>query len=105
VTASSISWWKEDHLVTTQPNWLNGELQQQIREFQAQMLPKIPKEILTTFESTTNDLIKTGIAERALHEGAKAPDFTLPNAKGQQVKFFDILTKGPAVVTFYRGGW
>jgi hypothetical protein len=86
-------------------SWLNGELQAQIREFQAQMLPKIPKEILTTFESTTNDLIKTGIAERALHEGAKAPDFTLPNARGQQVKFSEVLAKGPAVVTFYRGGW
>ena len=91
--------------MTTQANWLNGELQTQIREFQVQMLPKIPKEILTTFESATNDLIKTGIAERALHEGATAPDFTLPNAKGQQVKFSDILAKGPAVVTFYRGGW
>ena len=91
--------------MTTQANWLNGELQAQIREFQQQMLPKIPKEILDTFEKTTIDLIKTGIAEQALHEGAKAPDFTLPNATGQQVKFSDLLTKGPAVVTFYRGGW
>ena len=91
--------------MTVQQNWLNGELQAQIREFQQQMLPKIPKEILDTFEKTTTDLIKTGIAERALHEGAKAPDFTLPNAKGQQVKFSDLLAKGPAVVTFYRGGW
>jgi hypothetical protein len=88
-----------------QANWLNGELQQQIREFQQQVLPKIPKEILDTFEKTTADLIKTGIAERALHEGSKAPDFTLPNARGQQVKFSDVLAKGHAVVTFYRGGW
>lgn len=91
--------------MTTQANWLNGELQQQIREFQQQMLPKIPKEILDTFATTTADLIKTGIAERALHEGGKAPDFTLPNAKGQLVKFSDVLAKGHAVVTFYRGGW
>jgi hypothetical protein len=91
--------------VTTQPNWLNGELQQQIREFQAQMLPKIPQELRDLMGKTTEDLIKTGIAERALHEGAKAPDFMLPDAKGQQVKFSDLLAKGPAVVTFYRGGW
>lgn len=91
--------------MTTQANWLNGELQAQIREFQQQMLPNIPKEILDTFERTTTDLIKTGIAERALHEGAQAPDFTLPNARGQQVRFANILAKGPAVVTFYRGGW
>ena len=91
--------------MTTQANWLNGELQTQIREFQQQMLPKIPKEVLELFEKTTTDLIKTGIAERALPEGAKAPNFTLPNAKGQPVKFSDILAKGPAVVTFYSGGW
>jgi hypothetical protein len=91
--------------MTIQANWLNGELQQQIREFQQQMLPKIPKEILDTFEKTTADLIQTGIAERALHEGATAPDFMLPNAQGQQVRFSDVLTKGPVVLTFYRGGW
>jgi hypothetical protein len=91
--------------MTAPVNWLNGELQDQIREFQQQMLPKIPKEILDTFAQTTAELVKTGIAERALHEGAKAPEFTLPNARGQQVKFSDVLAKGPAVVTFYRGGW
>jgi hypothetical protein len=91
--------------VTTQANWLNGELQAQIREFQQQMLPKIPKEVLELFEKTSTDLIKTGIAERALHEGAQAPNFTLPNARGQQVQFSDVLAKGPVVVTFYRGGW
>ena len=91
--------------MTTSASWLNGELQAQIREFQQKMLPNIPKEILDLFEKTTTDLIKTGIAERALHEGAQAPEFTLPNAHGQQVKFSDLLAKGPAVVTFYRGGW
>lgn len=91
--------------MTTQANWLNGELQAQIREFQQQVLPKLPKGVVDTFEKTTIDLIKTGIAERALHEGAMAPDFTLPNAIGQQVRFAEVLAKGPAVVTFYRGGW
>lgn len=91
--------------MTTQDKWLNGELQTQIREFQQKMLPNIPKNILELFEKTTTDLIRTGIGERALHEGGKAPDFTLPNARGQQVKFSDLLAKGPVVVTFYRGGW
>jgi hypothetical protein len=91
--------------MTVQPNWLNGELQAQIREMQQQVFPKIPKEILDVFEKTTAELIQTGIAERALHEGTKAPDFTLPNATGQLVRFADLLAKGPAVVTFYRGGW
>lgn len=34
-----------------------------------------------------------------------APDFSLPNAFGQQVRLSDILAEGPVVLTFYRGGW
>jgi peroxiredoxin len=37
--------------------------------------------------------------------GAKAPDFTLPDAHGKPVTLSALLAKGPAVVTFYRGGW
>jgi len=91
--------------MSTSTEQLSGELQQQIRAFQQEMLSKIPPGILSTFEKTTVDLIKSGIAERSLHEGAKAPDFTLPNVQGEQIKLSDVLAKGPAVVTFYRGGW
>jgi hypothetical protein len=91
--------------MSTQGHSLSTELQDQIRAFQQERLPQVPQEILTTFQKTTEDLIRLGIAEQALHEGAKAPDFTLPNVRGEQVKFSDLLAKGPAVVTFYRGGW
>ena len=79
--------------------------QQQIRAFQQEMLPKLPPGILDTFAKTTADLVRSGIAERSVHEGAKAPDFTLPNVRGEQIKFSEGLAKGPVVVTFYRGGW
>ena len=84
---------------------LNTELQDQIQVFQEEMLPKIPKPILETFAQTTTELVRSGIAERALHEGSKAPDFSLPNVRGEQVRLSEVLQKGPAVVTFYRGGW
>jgi peroxiredoxin len=37
--------------------------------------------------------------------GDKAPDFTLPDAKGQQVSLASLLQQGPVVLTWYRGGW
>lgn len=40
-----------------------------------------------------------------LSKGEKAPDFTLPDAKGGQVQLSEQLKQGPAIVTFYRGGW
>ena len=91
--------------MSTQNHSLSTELQEQISAFQQQMLPKIPKEILETFEKTTTDLVRSGIAERSLRVGEKAPDFALTNTQGQRILFSEVLKQGPAVVTFYRGGW
>ena len=33
------------------------------------------------------------------------PDFTLPDVQGGDVSLGSLLEAGPAVVTFYRGGW
>jgi len=84
---------------------LNNELKQQIAAFQKEMLPQIPKDVVEVLMRTTEDQVKSGIADKALKVGDKAPDFTLPNARGESVSLADILAKGPAVVTFYRGAW
>jgi hypothetical protein len=41
-----------------------------------------------------------GIEEHALHVGAAAPAFTLPDANGGRWSLH-----GPAVLVFYRGYW
>lgn len=84
---------------------LNTELKQQIAAFQKEMLPKIPKEILDVLVRTTEDQVKSGIADKALKAGDTVPDFTLPNVRGEAVTLSDVLDKGPAIVAFYRGAW
>jgi hypothetical protein len=91
--------------MSTAPAGLNTELQQQIEQFQREVLSKIPADIVTTLRSTTEDLVRSGIAERSLRIGDKAPDFALPNVRGEQVKLSDLLARGPVVVAFYRGVW
>lgn len=59
----------------------------------------------TVLAKATEDLMRSGQAERAVHRGQKAPDFTLPDAKGQVVRLSGLLKKGPVILTFYRGGW
>ena len=88
-----------------QEGGLNNELKQQIADFQKEMLPNIPKEVLDVLLRTTEDQVKSGVAEKALKVGDKVPDFTLPNARGESVTLSDVLAKGPAVVAFYRGTW
>ena len=84
---------------------LNTELTEAIAAFQQEMLPKIPKEVVDVLLRTTEDQVKSGVAEKALKVGDKAPDFRLPNVNGESVSLSDVLAKGPAVVAFYRGSW
>lgn len=41
----------------------------------------------------------------AIKIGQKAPSFELPNALGKSISLNALLTKGPIVLTFYRGSW
>lgn len=67
----------------------------------------------TTLNEVTQEMYRqalaalnaSGIADRALREGATAPDFELPNAVGDLVRLSDLLMEGPVILSFYRGQW
>ncbi len=80
-------------------------LQQQVEDFKAQMAGRVPAEVAAGIEKHIADLVASGIVEQSLKEGAKAPDFTLPDVLGKQVTLSELLQQGPVVVTFYRGEW
>jgi hypothetical protein len=56
-------------------------------------------------ERATRELIASGLAQRALKAGDKAPDFTLPDPNGRAVSSAALLADGPLIVSFYRGVW
>jgi hypothetical protein len=62
-------------------------------------------EAWTTMHRATEDLRKSGIAERVVNIGQKAPAFGLPNQRGEMVSSQALLANGPLVVSFYRGVW
>ena len=41
----------------------------------------------------------------AIKIGQTAPGFELPDAAGESISLDALLTKGPVVLTFYRGSW
>jgi len=53
----------------------------------------------------TEDLRRSGILDRVIKVGAPIPEFTLPNARGEKVSSADLHSRGPLVMTFYRGVW
>src|SRR5438874_2802087 len=83
----------------------NTPLQQQIDEFIAEGASRLPAGLLQDLLSPIGQLINAGAAELPFKEGAQAPDFTLPDARGNAVTLSHLLTQGPVVMTFFRGQW
>lgn len=72
---------------------------------QEQSHPAVTPDVTAVLERATAELIRSGIAERALGAGARIPAFVLPDAAGNPVDIVAQLARGPLVLTFYRGAW
>ncbi len=79
--------------------------QQQVDEFIAMQVSRMPEALLDDLTSPIAMLIESGAPERALKEGDRVADFTLPDAHGQDVTLSTLLHQGPVILTFYRGIW
>jgi len=64
-----------------------------------------PQEVIETMHRATAELKASGMEDRALKVGDRAPNFTLFNQDHVQVASTDLLRKGPLVVSFFRGHW
>lgn len=64
-----------------------------------------PHEAIETMHRATEELKATGLEERALKVGDRAPSFTLFNQDYVQVDSADLLRKEPLVISFFRGHW
>jgi peroxiredoxin len=65
----------------------------------------VPAEIQAIHARAVEELKQSGIAERALQTGGKAPSFELPDRNGKIVRSSDLLATGPLVICFIRGRW
>lgn len=80
-------------------------LQVELEELYNGFTKKVPPEIVNVMLDATRRLADTGIAQNSIKVGEKAPEFELPNVKGQSVNLQSLLEQGPVVLNFYRGGW
>jgi len=64
-----------------------------------------PHEAIEKMHRATAELKASGIENRALKAGDRAPSFTLFNQDHAQVTSSDLLHEGPLVVSFFRGHW
>ncbi len=80
-------------------------LQEKLDSMRAASRTRIPAEAQAIMHRSIEDVRASGIMSRVAKVGQPAPDFTLPNAAGQPTRLGDLLTRGPVVLSFYRGRW
>lgn len=80
-------------------------LQEKLDALKKKSESSLSREALETMHRATEDLSTSGILDRVVREGDKAPDFTLKNAYREPVHLMERLARGPVVLGFYRGRW
>lgn len=80
-------------------------LQQKLDARKKETEKSAPKEALEVMHRATEDLTKSGIMDRIVKQGDKAPDFMLDDINGNPVTLKEKLSGGPVVLGFYRGRW
>jgi hypothetical protein len=80
-------------------------LQDKLNQMQLQFELKLPPATKAVMHLATDDLMRSGIMDRVLKVGDRAPEFILNDQIGNGVNFRDLIDKGPLVISFYRGSW
>lgn len=87
-----------------------ASLQQKLEEFKKAFESgappcNAPHEAIEKMHRATEELKASGMEGGALKVGDRAPSFTLFNQEHIEVASADLLSKGPLVVSFFRGHW
>jgi peroxiredoxin len=80
-------------------------LEQQLAAFKAEFARTAPAGRPALYEAKIEELRASFALAAAIGTGDEAPDFELPELRDNSVSLSTVLRHGPAVVTFYRGGW
>jgi len=81
------------------------DLQQELDTLRAEFVRKAPRGRAELYDAKVEELRRSFPIDAAMKVGDLAPDFTLLGANGITISLSECLRSGPAVVTFYRGGW
>jgi peroxiredoxin len=80
-------------------------LAQQLDSLTAKLRAMVPAERLAVVDLAAEELVHSGLANRALKAGDHAPAFELPDGDGMLWRSEDLLRGGPLAIVFFRGRW
>ena len=82
-----------------------SELQERLDQIHEEFESGESEATLEIMHRANDELVASGRAQRAVHEGALFPDFSLEDSDGGLVQSDSLLDKGPIIVSFFRGFW
>jgi hypothetical protein len=80
-------------------------LEAELEAIRAMARSRLPAEAQALMQRSIDDLRASGILDRVVKVGERAPDFTLPDIEGRPVSLTGLLARGPVVLSFFRGRW
>jgi hypothetical protein len=80
-------------------------LQEKLDAMREASRTRVAPDARAVMQRSIEDLRASGIMDRVVKVGQRAPDFTLPDAGGRPVGLAELLARGPVVLSFYRGRW
>ena len=83
----------------------NQTLKEQLDATNKGFTERMDPAVVQNIETAITEVGETGVLDTVKKLGDSAPDFTLPDATGNNVQLSSLLKKGPVVLTWYRGNW
>ena len=80
-------------------------LQEQLNAIKAKGAAMMTPEVVAAIQKGFEELQHAKLLENTLKVGDTAPDFRLPNGKGDMIESETLRQQGPLVILFYRGKW
>lgn len=80
-------------------------LKERLDDMREASAEKIPADAAAVMKRATADLAESGQVEAALGVGDALPAFALPDSTGATVRSSEVLSRGPLILTFFRGHW
>lgn len=81
------------------------ELKPELQKIADASAKRFPADMRMKFTKGVDDVRATGILDKAAKQGDPVPKVELINLKGEKVSSESLWKEGPAIITFYRGGW
>jgi peroxiredoxin len=80
-------------------------LQAQLDALKAERYARTPLHATLALQRAVDQLLASGLAERALQAGDRSPSFRLRDGSGATFSTDNALPVGPVLIVFYRGRW